>query len=80
VKDLLLDFGGLGGMWGVTVKRREELTALAWRRGLKLLGCGPSGEESRLRILFLADVLTREVDHFFEAFHRVLGELDSGAA
>jgi len=77
--DLVLEFGGLGGMWGVTVKRREELTALAWRRGLKLLGCGPSGEESRLRILFLSDVLTREVDHFFEAFHRVLGELDSGA-
>ena len=78
--DLVLDFGGLGGMWGVTVKRREELTALAWRRGLKLLGCGPSGEESRLRILFLSDVLTREVDHFFEAFHRVLGEMDSGGA
>ena len=78
--EFVLDYSGLGGMWGVTVKRREELIALAWRRGLKLLGCGPSGEESRIRILFLADVLTREVDHFFEAFNRVLSELDAGGS
>jgi 4-aminobutyrate aminotransferase len=74
--EFVVDYSGLGGMWGVTVRKREELIALAWRRGLKLLGCGPSGDEARVRILFLADVLTREIDHFFEAFNRVLSELD----
>ena len=75
--DHVLDFSGLGCMWGVTVRKREELVKLAWKRGLKLIGCGPSGEESRVRVLFLADVLTREIDHFFEAVDRVLGELPS---
>jgi 4-aminobutyrate aminotransferase-like enzyme len=77
--EFVVDYSGLGGMWGVTVRKREELIALAWRRGLKLLGCGPSGDESRVRILFLADVLTREIDHFFEAFNRVLSEMDGAA-
>ena len=72
--ETLRDFTGLGTMWGVTVREREKLVALAWKRGLKLLGCGPAGEEARLRVLFLADVLTREVDHFFESFDRVLAE------
>ncbi len=76
-QDLVLDFTGLGSMWGITVRRRDELVKLAWRRGLKLLGCGPSGEESRLRLLFLADVITREIDHFFATFDRMLGELAS---
>jgi 4-aminobutyrate aminotransferase-like enzyme len=78
--ETLPDFNGLGGMWGVTVRDREKLVNLAWQRGLKLLGCGPSapaGQGSRLRVLFLADVITREVDHFFAAFDRVLGELES---
>jgi 4-aminobutyrate aminotransferase-like enzyme len=73
--DLVTAFSGLGGMWGVTVRRREEIVPLAWKRGLKLLGCGPSGPEARLRILFLADVLTREIDHFFDTFDAVLAEL-----
>jgi len=39
--------------------------------GVKLLGCGGSGEYSRLRILLLVDVLTREIDSFIEALDRV---------
>jgi len=73
--ELVLDFAGLGAMWGVTVRRREELIERAWKRGLKLLGCGSPGEESRIRILLLADVLTREIDHLFAALDGVLAEL-----
>jgi 4-aminobutyrate aminotransferase-like enzyme len=73
--ELVLDFSGVGCMWGFTVRKREELIALAWKRGLKLIGCGPSGEEARIRVLFLADVLTREIDHCFDALDRVLAEL-----
>lgn len=73
--DTLLDFSGLGGLFGVTVERRDALVALAWRRGLKLLGAGTTtAGRGRLRLVFLADCLTREVDAFIDAFGRVLAE------
>ncbi len=75
---LLTGFSGLGCMFGVTVRRREEMIQLAWKRGLKLLGAGAAADESRLRILFLADVITKEIDDFVAAFDAVLGELESG--
>jgi 4-aminobutyrate aminotransferase-like enzyme len=58
----LCQFEGFGGMHGVTLRRRDEVIAEAWRRGLKLLGCGAPGDEARVRILLLADVLTKEID------------------
>ncbi len=69
--DIFPDFSGLGCMWGLTVQCREEIIATGWKMGLKLLGCGPSGEFARLRILLLADVLTREIDEAIAALDRV---------
>ncbi len=71
--DVLPEFSGLGGMWGLTVRWREELIRRGWRLGAKLLGCGRKGELSRLRIVLPADVLTREVDEMADVLDRVLG-------
>lgn len=65
------EFSGLGGMWGLSVMHREDVIATAWRMGLKLLGCGQPGETSRIRILLLADVLTREIDAMIDGLDRV---------
>ena len=47
----------------------------AWRRGLKLLGCGWPGEVSVVRALFLADTLAREVDAFLAVLDDTLASL-----
>ena len=69
--DVLADFSGLGGMWGLTVRWREEVIRTGWRLGAKLLGCGRRGELSRLRIVLPVDVLTREVDEMVDVLDRV---------
>ena len=69
--DIFPEFSGLGGMWGLTVRHRAEIIEMGWQMGVKLLGCGGSGESSRLRILLLVDVLTREIDSFIDALDRV---------
>ena len=69
--EMFPEFSGLGGMWGLTVRHRSEIIEMGWQMGVKLLGCGGSGEYSRLRILLLVDVLTREIDSFIEALDRV---------
>jgi 4-aminobutyrate aminotransferase-like enzyme len=53
---------GLGLLRAVLVRRRDDVVAAAWRRGLKLLGCGWSGEVAPIRLVLLADTLAREVD------------------
>jgi len=65
------EFSGLAGMWGLTVRHREEVIETGWRLGAKLLGCGNRGELSRLRIVLLTDVLTREIDQMIEVLDRV---------
>ena len=65
------EFSGLGGMWGLSVRWRDEVIRSGWRLGAKLLGCGRAGEVSRLRIVLLADVLTREIDQMIEVLDRV---------
>lgn len=69
--DVFPEFSGLGCMWGLSVEHREEVIAIGWRTGLKLLGCGDPGELSRIRILLLADVLTHEIDQMIEGLGRV---------
>jgi len=71
------DFSGLGCMFGLTVLDREKVIAGAWKRGLKLLGAGEPGEESTIRLLFLADVLTHEIDQFAETMDAVLSDMES---
>lgn len=70
-------FSGLGCMFGLTVRRREEVSAKAWRHGLKLLGAGAGGEEATIRLLFLADVLTHEIDQFADTMDAVLTDVAS---
>ena len=76
-QDIFPDFSGLGGMWGLSVAHREEIIATGWKMGLKLLGCGGGGEISRLRILLLADVLTREIDEMIDALDRVFAAVEA---
>ncbi|MBK6939401.1 MAG: aminotransferase class III-fold pyridoxal phosphate-dependent enzyme [Planctomycetes bacterium] len=71
--DVVSDFSGLGCMFGVTVKNRDELIRKAWTQGMKLLGAGSEKDGvGRLRVLFLADVLTKEIDDFIDGMDRVL--------
>lgn len=71
------EFSGLGGMWGLSVRYRSEVLAEGWRQGVKLLGCGQSGEVSRIRILLLADVLTREVDEMIVCLERTFSAVEA---
>jgi hypothetical protein len=64
-------------MWGLTVRWREDVIQTGWRLGAKLLGCGPRGELSRLRVVLLTDVLTREVDQMIEVLDRVFAAVGS---
>ncbi len=75
--DVFPEFSGLAGMWGLTVRHREEVIETGWRLGAKLLGCGNRGELSRLRIVLLTDVLTREIDQMIDVLDRVFSEVES---
>ncbi len=68
-------FDRRGLMLGLAVRRRADVIRVGWERGLKLLGCGPSGEVARLRVLFLADSLAREIEEAVRVLDRVLEEV-----
>lgn len=74
--EIFPDFSGLGCMWGLSVQFREKLVDEGWKLGLKLLGCGPPGEFSRLRIVVLADVLTREIDQMIDVLDRLFSRVE----
>jgi 4-aminobutyrate aminotransferase-like enzyme len=76
----LIDFRGLGGMWGFSVRWRDELCRAAWAHGLKLLTCGVTEEISSIRALFLADVLTKEIDDFMALLDISLGDIEAAAS
>jgi hypothetical protein len=67
-------------MWGLTVRWRDEVIRTGWRLGAKLLGCGRRGELSRLRLVLLADVLTREIDQMIEVLDRVFAAVEAAHA
>ena len=48
----------------------------AWLRGLKLLGCGYSGETAVIRVLFLADTLARELDEFVRVLDLAMSDVE----
>jgi len=75
--DVFPEFSGLGGMWGLTVRHRDELIETGWRQGAKLLGCGRRGGLSRLRIVLLTDVLTREIDQMVAVLERTFAEVSA---
>jgi 4-aminobutyrate aminotransferase-like enzyme len=66
-----------GLMAGLSVRRRADVVRVGWKRGLKLLGCGLAGEVSRLRVLFLADSLAREIDEAVRVLDEVLTEVEA---
>ncbi len=66
---------GVGLMRAFLVKRRADVIREGWARGLKLLGCGWEAEVSAIRVLFLADTLTREIDEFLRVLDEVLTAL-----
>ncbi len=72
---LVQGFDQRGLMVGLSVRRRADVIRVGWRRGLKLLGCGPSGEIARLRLVFLADTLVRELDEALRVLDLVLAEV-----
>jgi len=67
---------GLGLMRGLVVRKRDAIVHQGWLHGLKLLGCGYSGDTAVIRVLFLADTLTREIDEFLRLFDQVLTVVD----
>ena len=67
------DVAGRGVMYGFSVPDREALVIDAWKKGLKLLGCGPDSG-GRIRVLFLADALTKEIDDFVDTLDGILGD------
>jgi 4-aminobutyrate aminotransferase-like enzyme len=72
---LVMGHDSRGLLVGLSLKRRADVVRIGWKRGLKLLGCGPSGEVSRIRILFLADAVVRELDEALRLLDEVLAEV-----
>ena len=77
---LVVGHRGIGLMRALVVRRRDDVVRTAWRSGLKLLGAGWAGETSAIRLLFLADTLSREVDEFERVLDRSLAALERGSA
>lgn len=75
--DTLIDFRGMGGMWGFAVRQRDDVCRAAWARGLKLLTCGITEEVSSIRALFLADVLTKEINDFILLLDASLSDVEA---
>ncbi len=73
---VLVAHRGLGLMRGLVVHQRESVVQAGWRRGLKLLGCGLSGDPAVIRVVFLADTLSREIDEFLRVLDGVLSEVE----
>ena len=69
-----------GGMARLSVRRRHDVVMTAWRHGLKLLGCGRKGEVSAIRLLFLADVLAREIHEAIDLLDATLSEVKATSA
>lgn len=74
---LILEYSGLGTMWGFTVKHRDEVCTTALEHGLKLLSCGITKEKSAIRALFLSDVLTKEIDSFGSILDKTLATIEN---
>ncbi len=74
---IFLDYSGIGTMWRFTVKYRDEVCSVALKNGLKLLSCGITKEASAIRVLFLADVLTKEIDSFGRLLDKTFTEVEN---
>ena len=66
---------GRGLMRAMLVRNRDEVVHKGWEHGIKLLGCGWSGEVAPIRLLMLADTLAREVDELLGIMDRVFASM-----
>lgn len=64
-----------GGLARISVRERAAVIHAGYRRGLKLLPCGRASEVSAIRMIFLADVLGREVLDAADLLDLALGDL-----
>lgn len=66
-----------GGLTRISVRRRADVIHAAWKRGLKLLVCGRPGEVAAIRMLFLADVLAKEIHEALDLLDLALGDVEA---
>jgi len=66
---------GVGLMRALLVKERSRVVSTAWEHGLKLLGCGWGGEVAPIRVLMLADTLSREVDELLAVLDKTFAAM-----
>lgn len=69
--DEFTEFSGIGGIWGLTVEHGDEVVEVARSMGLRLAPAVPGRDGDRIRLVLLADVLTREVDEAITVLDRV---------
>jgi hypothetical protein len=74
--EVLTEFSGLGCLWGLSVEHCQEVVETARSQGLRLLSSGLGGQEGRIRLVLLADVLTHEVDEMMAALDRTLTKVE----
>jgi 4-aminobutyrate aminotransferase len=67
-----------GGLARLSVRRRADVIHAAWRRGAKLLVCGRAGEVSAIRLVFLADVLAKEIREGFDLIDAAISDVEAG--
>ena len=72
----IISYSGLGTMWSFSIKNRSQVCLTGIENGLKLLTCGITNDVSAIRALFLADVLTKEIDDFFMLLDKTLTEIE----
>lgn len=71
-----IDLSGSGCFWGLRIRDRDRFCRIAQNKGLKLLTVGVTEEISTVRALFLADVLTKEIDCYCRLLENVLIDMD----
>lgn len=65
-----------GGLARLSLRRRADVIAAGWRRGVKLLVCGRSGEVAAIRLIFLADVLAKEIREAFDLIDAAISDVE----
>jgi acetylornithine/succinyldiaminopimelate/putrescine aminotransferase len=68
-----------GGLARLSVRRRSDVIHAAHVRGVKLLPCGRAGEVAAIRLVFLADVLAKEIRDAFDAIDLALSDVEAGS-
>ncbi len=76
--DVMVGERGRGLMRAMLVRNRDEVVRQGWAHGIKLLGCGWGAEVAPIRLLMLADTLTREIDELLGVLDKVFTAVAKG--